>query len=199
MDDLRTRITLAVQELFLRDGIDGVTMRRVADRVGVTAPAIYRHFKDKHELLNEIIIAGLKILDDYLKPALAADGPSARLRALIDRYVDFAIEQPKYFDFAFMVPSRKMEGISEEIEKHNWTTFGMAVEQVAMCVESGDFRRSDPIETAIMIWATVHGLVTLHRMERFGQEPELFRATYRRTVDRLFECLRPVEPVSEGG
>ena len=191
MEDIRTRISDAAQDLFLRDGIDGVSMRKVAEKVGVTAPAIYRYFRDKDELLHEIIRSGLEILEDYLKPALDAGDPYERLHLLIDRYLDFAIEQPKYFDFAFLVPSRNMADIPEEIQRHNWTTFGMAVEQVAMCMEQGVFRQEDPLETSILLWATVHGLVILYRTERFGPDPEQFRQTYRKVVDRLLDALKP--------
>ena len=193
MEDIRTKISDATQDLFLRDGIDGVSMRKVAEKVGVTAPAIYRYFRDKDELLNEIIRSGLEILADYLKPALEADDPYKRLRLLIDRYRDFAIEQPKYFDFAFLVPSRNMANIPEEIQRHNWTTFGMAVEQVSMCMEQGVFRQDDPLETSILLWATVHGLVILYRTERFGPDTEQFRQTYRKVVDRLLDALKPGE------
>jgi AcrR family transcriptional regulator len=191
MEDIRTKISDAAQDLFLRDGLDGVSMRKVAEKVGVTAPAIYRYFRDKDELLNEIIRSGLEILEDYLKPALEADDPYERLHLLIDRYLDFAVEQPKYFDFAFLVPSRNMANIPEEIRRHNWTTFGMAVEQVAMCMEQGIFRHEDPLETSILLWATVHGLVILYRTERFGPNADQFRQTYRRVVDRLLDALKP--------
>ena len=59
-------------------------------------------------------------------------------------------------------------------------------------MEEGVFRKSDPLETAIMIWAEAHGLVTLFRMERVGESPEQFRAIFRRTIRRLLDGLRPV-------
>lgn len=191
MDDLRSRISLAAQELFLRDGIDGVSMRRIADRVGVTAPAIYRHFRDKDELVAEIIAAGLRSLERYLEPALEGNDPYLRLRRLIDRYLDFALEQPSYFDFAFLVPGRSSRQIAEELEQHNRATFRLAVEQVATCMRRGIFREDDPLDTAILVWATVHGLITLHRMDRFGVGESGFREIYRRAVDRLLAGLEP--------
>ena len=192
MEDLRTKISDAAQDLFLKDGIDGVSMRKVAERVGVTAPAIYRYFRDKDELLAEIIASGLRMLEDYLKPALEADDPLDRLHLLIDNYLNFALERPQYFDFAFLVPGRGIGGISEELKRHNWTTFRMSVEQVAMCIERGVFRKDDPIQVSILIWATVHGLVILYRTHRFGTDEQQFRRTYREVVDRLLDALKPV-------
>ena len=116
-ESLRERIISAAEELFLLGGVQGVSMRKIADKVGVTAPAIYRHFKDKDELLGELINVGLKILQDYLEPALQAEGPFERLEQLIDRYFDFALEQPKYFDLAFLVPSHGMR-MADELARH---------------------------------------------------------------------------------
>jgi AcrR family transcriptional regulator len=188
-ENLRGRMISAAEELFLLDGVEGVSMRKIADKVGVTAPAIYRHFKDKDELLGELINVGLKILQDYLEPALTADGPLERLEQLIDRYFDFAVEQPKYFDLAFLVPSHGMR-MADELARSNRSTFMFAVQQVYLCMEQGIFKKSDPLETAIMVWASAHGMVTLFRMERFGENPEQFRAIFRRTIQRVFDGLR---------
>src|SRR5262249_39085785 len=162
MSDLRERITVAAQEMFASEGVEAISMRKLADRVGVTATAIYRHFRDKDEILDALISAGLAVLSDYLEPALKARDPERRLRGLIDAYLKFAVEQPKYFDLAFLVPSASTR-MSEELERHNRATFKMAIEQVAACMEMGVFRRGDPIETAVYLWSTAHGLVTLHR------------------------------------
>jgi AcrR family transcriptional regulator len=191
-ENLRDRIIVAAQELFMDSGVEGVSMRKVADKVGVTAPAIYRHFEDKDELLGELINVGLQILQTYLEPALTAETPLERLRQLIDRYFDFALEQPRYFDLAFLVPSHGMK-IEAELSRHNRSTFMFAVQQVHLCMEQGVFRKDDPLETAIMVWAEAHGLVTLFRMERFGENADQFRAIFKRTIQRLLDGLKPDE------
>jgi AcrR family transcriptional regulator len=189
-ENLRDRMISAAEELFLLDGVEGVSMRKIAEKVGVTAPAIYRHFKDKDELLGELINVGLQILQGYLEPALKAEGPLERLEQLIDRYFDFALEQPKYFDLAFLVPSHGMR-MADELARHNRSTFMFAVQQVHLCMEQGIFKKSDPLETSIMVWASAHGMVTLFRMERFGENPEQFRSIFQRTIQRMFDGLRP--------
>jgi len=65
-----------------------------------------------------------------------------------------------------------------------------AVEQVAACAEAGILPADDPLETAVTIWAEVHGLITLYRTGRFGQDAELFREVYRQSVDRMLRGLR---------
>jgi hypothetical protein len=58
-------------------------------------------------------------------------------------------------------------------------------------MEQGIFKKTDPLETAIMIWAEAHGMVTLFRMERFGENPDQFRGIFRRTIQRLLDGLKP--------
>lgn len=190
MSTLRKKISAAAQELYLREGVEGISMRKVADKVGVSAPAIYRHFENKEALLNEIVVEGLKILEGYLQPALEASTPYQRLVQLIDNYLDFTLEQPRYFDFAFLIPSRNIGHISDEFAKDDWATFQLAVEQVAACMEQGLFREDDPLETAITVWAEVHGLVTLYRTGRFGLDEGTFRTIYRQSVNRMLEGLK---------
>jgi AcrR family transcriptional regulator len=190
MSDLRHRISGAAQELYLEDGIEGFSMRKVADRVGVSATAIYRHFENKEELLNEIRIEGLKVLERYLEPVLAEGPPIERLIALTERYLSFAVEQPKYFDFAFLVPDPDIQRFADEVARPAWDTFRVSIDQIQACVDEGIFAPEDPLETAIVLWAEAHGLVTLFRTGRFGPDPEAFRAIYGRCIERLLNGLR---------
>ena len=91
---------------------------------------------------------------------------------------------------AFLVPSHGLR-MEDELARHNRSTFMFAVQQVHLCMEQGIFKKTDPLETAIMIWAEAHGMVTLFRMERFGENPEQFRAIFKRTIQRLLDGLHP--------
>lgn len=198
MKPIRERICSAAREIFLREGPQGLSMRRIAEKVGVTPPAIYRHFRDKDELLDEVVGSGLGILEAYLRPALDNGDPYRSLKGMIDAYLDFALEQPKFFDLAFLVPSPGGR-LSEEIKRHNRTTFRFAVEQVARCMEAGIFSKADPLETSVMLWATAHGLVTFHRMQRLGLDGRQFRGLFRRTIDRVLDGLKPAGELRGGG
>ena len=188
---LRDRILAATQEIVLREGISGLSMRKVATEVGVSAAAIYRHFDSKEALLSEVVVAGLRVLEGYLRPGLAAATPFERLQQLTRSYLAFAMEQPQYFDLAFLTPAPNIASVSDEIARPMWDTFRGAIDQVVGCMARGDFERDDPLSTAIMIWAEVHGLVTLFRTGRMGPDPEQFRFLYEASVERMFRGLRP--------
>ena len=196
---LRDRISTVAQKIFLRDGVAGVSMRKVANEVGVSAPAIYRHFESKEALLSEIVVAGLQVLERYLQPALAADTPYERLKRLTDNYLAFALEQPQYFDLAFLTPDPNIENLSDEVARPMWNTFRVAIDQVVGCMARGEFEQDEPLSTAIMIWAEVHGLVTLYRTGRMGSDPERFRLVYRASVERMFKGLQAGTKRSQSG
>jgi AcrR family transcriptional regulator len=196
MNSLRSRIASAARELYVEEGVAGLSMRRVAERVGVSAPAIYRHFKNKEDLLNEIVAEGLRILETYLRPALEGGTPYERLEHMSTAYLDFALEQPRYFDFAFLLPNPHLGHVAEELHRQEWGTFRGALEQVRACIEQGLFPGEDALEVAISIWAEVHGLITLYRTGRLGLDQEQFRAIYRQSVTRT---LRGLTALTEPG
>jgi AcrR family transcriptional regulator len=186
----REGIVDAALEVFLQDGVAGMSMRKVADAAGITAPAIYRHFQSREALLGEIVEIGLRELEKYLRPALKSGTPYERVRQLTDRYLDFALEQPKYFEVALLNAGTKIEWLSKELAHPMWEVFRAAIAQIETGMERGELRRDDPISTAILIWATAHGLVSLYRIDQAAAYPKQFRQIYRASMDRLFQGLR---------
>ena len=68
MRDVRFKICDATRTILSTEGIEGLSMRRVAAAVGVTPTAIYRHFADKDELVAAIVDEGFAMLTHYLRP-----------------------------------------------------------------------------------------------------------------------------------
>src|SRR4051794_30416259 len=104
MSEARTRILDAARALFLEEGVEAVTMRRVAKRVGVTATALYRHFEGKDALLGAVLDAGFQSFGGYLYQALQGADPQERMRLSGQGYLDFALEQPEVYRTIFMAP-----------------------------------------------------------------------------------------------
>jgi AcrR family transcriptional regulator len=165
-------------------------MRRVARKIGVTAPAIYRHYGGRDELLEEITGAAFDILLRRLDEALAAPGtPLERILRLYDGYLDFALEHPRHFDFLFLDwrPNQRTMGKLKEPGASPTVTILKAEVEAAM--EAGEIRRDDVHEICLALWAQAHGLIALHRAGRFADDPEGFRGLYRRSLERLIEGI----------
>src|SRR5262245_25435761 len=102
----RVRILSAARALCDEGGVDTLSMRRIAGAVGITAPALYRHFHDKDHLLDAIAEAGFELLDRQLATVRRARTPEGRIRGLLDRYLDFALIEPRLFEVMFLLPRR---------------------------------------------------------------------------------------------
>src|SRR4051812_36158720 len=97
-------VAAAAKEILIADGAAAVTMRRVAQAVGVTPMTIYRHFANRDALLRHIAdTAFADIAQQWLRSAAQAGSGDveARMMAVLDDYLDFALDQPRLYEFAF--------------------------------------------------------------------------------------------------
>src|SRR5262245_45042177 len=170
MTEPRTRILASARALYLEGGAEAVTMRSVADRVGVTATALYRHFDNKGDLLRELLTQGFQTFGSYLHRALSGKTPMERFRRSAEAYLDFALEQREIYRTLFMsaVP-RKEDRPAGEGRLDPSSTFQFLIDRIRECIASGDLREDDPGQVAVSVWAHVHGLVSLHICGSFGE------------------------------
>ena len=159
-DKLRVEILDATEALMMRSGnADLVSIRAIADAVGVTAPSIYRHFTDKDDLVNAICERRFNELNATFESADAVVDPVERLRELGRAYGRFALEHPEHYRVLMMTTSsrEKMGGNATEGQK----AFGRLVDAVHTCQTAGRIEDGDPATIAVILWSGVHGLVSL--------------------------------------
>jgi AcrR family transcriptional regulator len=190
----RDRIVSAARDLFLRHGPEGVSMRAVAGRVGLTPMALYRHFRSKEALHDALVEQGHTIFLQYLQRALAESSPAARLARSGFEYLNFALEHRQDYRMMFMAsaPHRAAPGAP------SWrdvATFRFLVDRIREASAAGLMRTDDPEDTALSVWAHVHGLVSLHLANRLHLDEAQFRDLYARSVSGLMlACGWPTEP-----
>src|SRR5690349_14404073 len=100
----RERIVKTAHRLLHESVVNSISMRKVADRIGVSATAIYRHYRNKEALLDAVTEESFEIFADYLATGRAKTPPIAGLRALCQRLLDFALDHPDRYDFLFVIP-----------------------------------------------------------------------------------------------
>jgi AcrR family transcriptional regulator len=161
-EKLREQILEAAERLLVETGDEeAVTIRAVAETVGVTPPSVYLHFADKDELLFAISERHFAELDRVTQDAAASSEDLMESLALRGRaYIRFGIEHPEQYRILFMRrPSRTPEGFQSE-RLRNAAAFDHLVEHVSKCVQAGLIDR-DPLLVSLGLWATVHGLTSL--------------------------------------
>jgi AcrR family transcriptional regulator len=117
--NVRTAILNAARDLFVQEGVAGLSMRRLAEKIGYTPRTIYLYFADKDDLLSELIEEGVGHLADNLEAAFAKHrAPQRRLEAVAHAYVAFGIEHPQAYEAIFMARSHPMTRESAHLGQH---------------------------------------------------------------------------------
>jgi AcrR family transcriptional regulator len=157
---LRDEILDATTDLLLETGhAKEVSIRSVAQRVGVTPPSIYLHFADKDTLLDAVCARYFEKLDEEMQ-RVAADQPSMIdvLRAQGLAYVRFALKTPELYRIAMMGDSREGSDVDMALNTSAFMHMRTAVESL---IEEGIYPPGDPIAKALELWAAAHGVAAL--------------------------------------
>ncbi len=187
----RDRLIHAAERIHQREGLEAVSMRRLAEEVGLTPMAAYRHFRDKDALLDALVDAGLARWEQYLAVAASAATPLERVRSALTAYVGFALGEPHAFQLTYLVTRRRDDVPPAPLRMTASPAYAAIVDAARDAIASGEMRAGDPAEHVGLAWASVHGLIVLHRGGRFGFDDAKFRAAAGRTIDSLLQLLAP--------
>src|SRR5665647_140284 len=99
--EMRDRIVEAATLMFLEDGYEKTSIRNIADKIEYSPATIYLYFKDKDELFFAIHNIGFQLLLKEMEKANKIKNPLKRLREIGSIYVEFALENPEYYDLMF--------------------------------------------------------------------------------------------------
>jgi AcrR family transcriptional regulator len=173
--ETRERILSEARDLFLERGLEGFSMRVLGERVGISAPAIYRHFADKDALLATLIDASFSTFSGYLARALDGRSPLERFHRSGEAYFAFALENPRAYRLMFLTDCRELGlvRISQEIDERARGTFLFLVDRVRECIDAGIFAPGDPTPVALWVWSQVHGLSSLWLLGQLEGKLEL--------------------------
>ncbi|MEX2393210.1 MAG: TetR/AcrR family transcriptional regulator [Actinomycetota bacterium] len=152
----------ATEALLLKtNDADSVSIRAVAEAVGVTSPSIYMHFARKEELLLEVCERQFGELDRVMEAAAGGiDDPVEVVKAMGRAYIRFGLERPEQYRFLFM--ERTPEWAIDHMERISEVSgFGRVVSAVQRCIDEGWFKQDDPFLVACALWTGVHGVTSL--------------------------------------
>jgi AcrR family transcriptional regulator len=142
-----------------------VSIRAVADKVGVTPPSIYLHFADKDALIEAVVADVFAELDAAMVAAgTGITNPLARLRSYGLAYVRFAVAHPEHYRVATMEHCALGDGQfggSELDRTLRDAAFSHLRETVEACMDEGIFARADSLVITLQLWAAAHGIASL--------------------------------------
>ena len=189
--ELRGLILETARELFVEQGYEQVSMRKIADRIEYSPTAIYLHFKDKESLLIELCQCDFRTLAEKFHTIARVKDPIERLRQAGHAYARFGFEHPNQYRMMFMTPHPQPAPGETDIQQGNPNEDAYAFLQhiVGECIEQKLFRREakDLDMVAQTIWAGIHGVVSLHIMQQ--NNPWIDWRPVEKTVRLMIDVL----------
>jgi AcrR family transcriptional regulator len=177
-DAVKDLILSAAREIFLAEGYENTSIRKIATKIEYSPGIIYNHFKDKNDLLLALHDKAFecKIEALFLSVQNMPD-PLERLKATGRGYIQYGIDNPQDYELMFIL-SCTMEALA--VKEEFWQDGAMAInmlkQNIVECMEAGYFRKDiNPDEISLILWSQVHGLVSLHNKERlniYGMEDQ---------------------------
>lgn len=166
-EELRDKILEAARELFVGEGYDRVTMRKIAERIEYSPAAIYVHFPDKLAVIRALCERDFLTLGKQFQRLAKVADPIERLRQAGRAYAAFALDYPNHYRLMFMTSiegpklaeSGTIERGNPEVDAYaflKWT--------VGEAIAAGRLRPEykDVEGLAQVVWAGVHGVVSLY-------------------------------------
>jgi len=196
-EEVKDLILNAAREIFLAEGYENTSMRKIASKIEYSPGIIYLHYRDKNELLlalhNKAFECKMKALFESVKDI---PDPMQRLIATGKAYLEYGINNIQDYELMFVL-SCTMEALAvkQEFWKDGALAIGMLKTNIQECVNAGYFRKDLNLDAAsLMLWSQVHGLVTLFNKERLNIYPDanqkqLMIDAYELFIGAIKNCL----------
>ena len=176
--DLKRLILDKTRSLLIRQGYANLSMRKIAKEIGYSATSIYLHFENKDALFHTLIDEGMDMLYNRQEEIVKRypDRIGERLSALSYSYIEFGLEWPEYYEIMFMQHPKLAERFPIESFRRARKNLILVKETLDEGVRSGQFDIQDTNAATNVIWATVHGAVSILLAKRLDAsvDPTLF-------------------------
>ncbi len=161
-EQLRRRILSAARELFVTEGYESVSMRKIADMIEYSPTTIYLYYEDKADLLDsvckETLLNLLNTLDLLRKDK---SDPVETLRKSGKAYVEFGLKYPQDYKLTFVVRPQFQKGLGLQEGSVGEKVFNYLRTMVSECIRQKKFRQVDVETTGQVLWSAVHGVTLL--------------------------------------
>lgn len=160
--DLKNALIEAAIDILAEEGVQGLSLRKVAARAGVSHAAPYAHFTDKQALIAAVSTEGYRRLAGQLQSAIELY-PNDPLRQLIEgawAYIEFALDDPAHFKITLSGVVEKEQDYPALV-KATESAFVLLEQIVGTCQQADILRPSAEDLMAVSVWSVIHGLVTL--------------------------------------
>ncbi len=157
--DRASEVIAAAGEILEAEGLEALTMRRLADELGIRAPSLYKHLPDKAALCSALVEQALVEMGTALHAAIDPEDPTGSVAALLEAYRANGLAHPNLYRLATAGPLSR-DPLPDGLEEWAGTPFFLATGEPHL---------------AQALWAFAHGMVILEIDGRFADTSDLDR------------------------
>jgi AcrR family transcriptional regulator len=150
-------------ELLEQEGPDGLSVRRIAAAAGVAPMGVYNHFESKFGIIEALFVQGFERLGEAIAATRDIEDPYEALRESGRRYRALALAHPMVYRIMFLRSVPGFEPSDQALEVAS-EAFGVLISSVQRAITAGVLAEGPPSDIAQMIWASIHGWVSLELM-----------------------------------
>lgn len=169
--EIRKMILEASMKLFIEEGYDHVTIRKIADIIEYSPTTVYLHFKDKDEIFYNLHELGFQKMQELNQNLAEIQNPLIRLYKMGENYLQFGLENPEYYDIMF-IQHAPMKALMER-EDCNWHygegALGVLKHTIQEAMDKGLIKKGNVAAASMAVWGMVHGMVSLAIRERLDK------------------------------
>ncbi len=197
IERIRESILDQALDIIVHQGLDGLTMRTLAARTNMTAPNLYNYYSGKDELYLSIVVKGFEMLYGALEGACAKHADkTARAKAMIQAYVDFGLNQPRYYDIMFTLPTPKHNdyiGTPHEALSATEYRISMKIIDLVGTVVNDIFEDNGDADILqrriIQVWGLLHGMISLHNSTVVSYVADNINHVYSDIINELADMV----------
>jgi AcrR family transcriptional regulator len=158
---VKAKILETADRLFLEKGYEGTSIRTISEAIEYSPATIYLYFKDKNDIFFQLQQKAFALLEEKMKTTQNILVPLERLKAMGKVYLNFAFDNPQYYDLMFILRS-PMEALSEENTWQQGIELYQTIETtVEACLITNQIKPADHQIIAFTIWSYIHGQCAL--------------------------------------
>jgi len=197
--NIQNRILEAALDIIVQEGFPALTMRRIASKIGMTAPNIYNYYKSKDELYISLVIQGFEILQRELTSVYEAhQDPVERGAALARAYINFGLQHSSYYDIMFTYPTPKyndylgtpLETLSEVEYKISMNIVALALDVVKSLMSEELAGDEEKVQMYfIASWSMLHGMISLYNSKVVRYTIQDTEAIYEKMIPEFLKLI----------
>ncbi|MFY8004067.1 MAG: TetR/AcrR family transcriptional regulator [Chitinophagaceae bacterium] len=186
--EIKKLILEASIKLFMEEGFENVSIRKIADLIEYSPTTVYLYFRDKNDIFLHLHELGFQKMQEMNQNLQNIANPLVRLYKMGENYLQFGIDNPEFYDLMF-IQKAPMQALRTKMQENcAWSQGDTALATLQAiiqdCMDKG-LMKQGPIEAvSLTIWGMVHGLVSLYIRERLES-----LVTVEKTKEVMFNSL----------